>query len=170
MSDTSRISESGFPLGPLPTEVLQARIEALTPEQHHVTQKSGTEAPFCGGFLSEKESGVYACIVCQLPLFRSDHKFESGTGWPSFFDVFDQDHVAQKSDESHGMIRTEICCARCDAHLGHAFPDGPPPTGVRHCLNSASLEFFAAGVEIPQMPEISGDPEKGLASAYFGGG
>ena len=92
MSDTPKLSASGFPLDPLPADLLQERVDALTPEQHHVTQKSGTEAPFCGGFLAEKESGTYCCVVCSLPLFRSDHKFDSGTGWPSFFDTFDRDH------------------------------------------------------------------------------
>ena len=165
-------SASGFPLTPPESEHRQQLVDALTPEQHHVTQKSGTEAPFCGGFLSEKSDGVYACVVCHLPLFCSEHKFDSGTGWPSFFDTFDPQHVCQKHDESHGMVRIEITCGRCDAHLGHAFPDGPPPTGTRHCLNSASLYFYPQGQEIPrEIPEAGGiEPRPELARAWFGGG
>jgi peptide-methionine (R)-S-oxide reductase len=101
----------------------------------------GTERPFCGNLLNNKESGVYSCKLCGLPLFRSGSKFESGTGWPSFTTPFDRDHIAYIDDDSHGMVRTEIRCRRCDAHLGHVFPDGPPPTGQRYCLNSVSLEF-----------------------------
>lgn len=166
------ISASGFPLASPEPEHHQRLIDALTPEQHHVTQKSGTEAPFCGGYLAEKTAGVYACVVCHLPLFRSEQKFDSGTGWPSFFDTFDAQHVCQKQDESHGMVRIEITCARCDAHLGHVFPDGPPPTGVRHCLNSASLHFYPEGQSIPhEIPtgEVV-EPGPELSRAWFGGG
>ena len=99
----------------------------------------GTEPPFCGGLLNNKKDGVYACRLCELPLFRSAAKFESGTGWPSFYEPFDQDHVAYVHDASHGMVRTEIRCARCSGHLGHVFEDGPRPTGLRYCMNSASL-------------------------------
>jgi peptide-methionine (R)-S-oxide reductase len=101
----------------------------------------GTEPAFCGGLLKEKAAGVYHCRLCGLPLFRSVAKFESGTGWPSFFAPFDPAHVAEIEDRSHGMVRVEIRCAKCDGHLGHVFPDGPPPTGMRYCLNSVSLKF-----------------------------
>ena len=103
----------------------------------------GTEPPFCGGLLDNKEAGVYTCRLCGLPLFRSTTKFESGTGWPSFYESFDPDHITYLRDRSYGMERVEIRCRRCDGHLGHVFPDGPPPSGRRYCLNSASLEFVA---------------------------
>jgi len=95
--------------------------------------------------LNNKQSGLYACRLCGLPLFRANAKFESGTGWPSFYQPFDPDHITELRDASHGMVRTEIRCRRCDAHLGHVFDDGPPPTRQRHCLNSVSLEFFPEG-------------------------
>jgi peptide-methionine (R)-S-oxide reductase len=103
----------------------------------------GTEAAFCGGLLAEKRPGVYHCRLCGLPLFRSTAKFESGTGWPSFYEPFDVDHIAQIRDTTYGMTRIEIRCKRCDAHLGHVFDDGPRPTGLRYCLNSVSLKFVA---------------------------
>lgn len=113
----------------------------LTPEQFHVARNSGTERPFCGTLLDNKKEGVYACICCGLPLFSSNSKFQSGTGWPSFFEPIAPGNVAEKVDRSHFMVRTEINCARCDAHLGHVFEDGPRPTGLRFCLNSESLRF-----------------------------
>jgi len=113
----------------------------LTKEQFEVLRSSGTERPFCGTLLDNKEKGVYTCAGCGLPLFSSDAKFQSGTGWPSFFQPVAQENVAQRVDRSHSMIRTEINCARCDGHLGHVFNDGPRPTGLRFCLNSASLSF-----------------------------
>jgi peptide-methionine (R)-S-oxide reductase len=105
----------------------------------------GTEPPFCGTLLNNKESGIYACRLCGLPLFKADAKFESGTGWPSFYQPIDPAHVAELVDDSHGMIRTEIRCQRCDGHLGHVFDDGPPPTRKRYCLNSVSMEFVPEG-------------------------
>ncbi len=109
----------------------------------------GTERPFCGVFLDNKKNGVYVCRLCGLPLFASNSKFESGTGWPSFFQPFDDAHVKEISDTSHGMTRVEIRCQRCDAHLGHVFDDGPRPTGLRYCLNSVSLAFVDEGQPLP---------------------
>jgi|SRR5262245_38901020 len=113
----------------------------LTPEQFRILRSSGTERPFCGTLLDNKKQGVYTCAGCGLPLFTSDSKFNSGTGWPSFFQSIALENVAERADHSHGMVRIEINCARCDGHLGHVFPDGPPPTRLRYCLNSESLEF-----------------------------
>ncbi|HMP03966.1 MAG TPA: peptide-methionine (R)-S-oxide reductase MsrB [Gemmatales bacterium] len=113
----------------------------LTPEQYRITRRSGTEPAFCGNLLDNKKKGVYCCVCCGLPLFSSDSKFNSGTGWPSFFSPVSKLNVTQKVDRSYGMVRVEINCARCDAHLGHVFDDGPRPTGLRFCLNSESLTF-----------------------------
>ena len=113
----------------------------LTPQQYRVARNKGTEAPFCGTLLDNKLDGVYSCICCRLPLFASSGKFNSGTGWPSFFQPVADENVATHEDSGHGMARTEILCARCDAHLGHVFPDGPPPTRLRYCVNSESLVF-----------------------------
>ena len=115
--------------------------QRLTPEQYHVTQEKGTERAFTGEYWNEKRDGVYKCVVCGEPLFGSDTKYESGTGWPSFFQPLDPNAVASEEDTSLGMRRTEVHCAKCGAHLGHIFPDGPQPTGTRYCLNSCSLEF-----------------------------
>lgn len=135
------VSASGFDLTPLTDAEKQQRAAGLTAEERRILLNQGTEPPFCGGLLDNKESGIYACKLCHLPLFHADSKFESGTGWPSFFEPVDSDHVRELEDSSHGMVRVEIRCARCDGHLGHVFPDGPPPTGQRFCLNSASLVF-----------------------------
>jgi methionine-R-sulfoxide reductase len=116
----------------------------LTPEQFAVARAHGTERPFCGTLLDNKRDGVYSCICCGLPLFSSNAKFESGTGWPSFFQPIADENVATVSDRSYGMLRVEILCARCGCHLGHVFPDGPPPTRQRHCVNSESLAFTDA--------------------------
>jgi len=113
----------------------------LTPEQFRILRSSGTERPFCGTLLDNKKQGVYSCAGCGLPLFASDAKFNSGTGWPSFFQPIARENVAEHPDDGHGMVRIEINCARCDGHLGHVFPDGPPPTRLRYCLNSESLRF-----------------------------
>lgn len=135
------LSASGYDVSPLPKEEINRLAEGLSPEEREVILFSGTEPPFCGGLLKNKSSGNYLCRLCSLPLFKSDAKFESGTGWPSFFAPFDPDHVAEIRDVSHGMARVEIRCRRCGGHLGHVFPDGPKPTGQRYCLNSASLQF-----------------------------
>ncbi|NBC11638.1 MAG: peptide-methionine (R)-S-oxide reductase MsrB [Planctomycetes bacterium] len=119
--------------------------ERLTPEQFRILRKDGTETPFCGTLLDNKKQGVYACAGCGLPLFTSESKFESGTGWPSFFQPIAATNIAEIEDRSHGMVRTEIECARCGGHLGHVFPDGPKPTGLRYCLNSESLTFAESG-------------------------
>src|SRR5262245_19738782 len=131
--------------------------ERLSPEQFRILRGSGTERPFCGTLLDNKKLGVYSCAGCGLPLFSSDSKFNSGTGWPSFFQPIAPGNVAEKSDHSHGMVRVEINCARCDGHLGHVFLDGPPPTRLRYCLNSESLRF----VPSEQVASLAEGPSRG---------
>ena len=167
------LSKSGYDVTPLPREKVAELARRLDPDAYRVTQKAGTEAPFCGTLLDNKKDGTYVCVVCGLPLFSSEHKFNSGTGWPSFYREFDPQHVSRTADNSHGMTRVEINCARCDAHLGHVFDDGPRPSGERHCLNSASLRFYEKGAELP--PESRPTAPQSAAPAktevaYFAGG
>lgn len=138
-----------FDLTPPSDAQRQALAAQLNDEERRVLLQHGTEAPFCGVFLDNKLEGVYTCRFCGLPLFRSSAKFDSGTGWPSFFEPYAAAHVKTIRDTSYGMVRTEIVCARCDSHLGHVFPDGPPPTFERHCLNSVSLAFTEQGQPLP---------------------
>ncbi len=115
--------------------------EILTPEQYRVLRKKGTERAFTGEYYKESEPGIYCCAACGNELFGSDTKYDSGSGWPSFYDVMSSDAVSLYKDTSHGMVRVEVCCAACDSHLGHVFPDGPRPTGQRYCINSISLDL-----------------------------
>jgi len=139
------VTQPSFDLTPLSASERETLARDLSPDERRILLNQGTEAPFCGNLLDNKKTGTYVCKLCSLPLFRSDDKFDSGSGWPSFFRDYAKGHVRQLEDRSHGMVRVEIRCARCDGHLGHVFPDGPQPTGLRYCLNSASMDFVEQG-------------------------
>jgi peptide-methionine (R)-S-oxide reductase len=150
-------SPAGYDVSRLTSAEIDRLAQDLSREERHVILSAGTERPFCGTLLDNKKDGTYVCRLCGLPLFRSTAKFESGTGWPSFFEPYAREHVEQRPDVSHGMVRTEINCQRCGGHLGHVFDDGPRPTGQRYCLNSASLEFVEAGQALPR--KVSSDAD-----------
>jgi peptide methionine sulfoxide reductase msrA/msrB len=158
-------SKSGHDITPLPRERVEELARKLTPDEARILLRKGTEPPFCGTLLDNKKEGVYICRLCSLPLFASKAKFDSGTGWPSFYKSVDKDHVRYVEDRSHGMVRMEILCARCDGHLGHVFDDGPAPSGQRYCLNSASLEFVENGQQMPPAAR-----PLATETAYFAGG
>lgn len=153
---------AAFDLSPPSQSQREVLITGLAPDERRVLLEHGTEAPGCGVFLDNKREGVYTCRLCGLPLFRSGAKFDSGTGWPSFFEPFDAAHIREIRDSSYGMVRTEIVCARCASHMGHVFPDGPPPSGERHCINSMSLTFTDNGEPYPD-PLERGGAEAGTA-------
>ncbi|MEO1128364.1 MAG: bifunctional methionine sulfoxide reductase B/A protein [Planctomycetota bacterium] len=160
-----RYSSSGHDI----TRLTEAEIEVLavdlTEEERRIMLRKGTEPAFCGNLLDNKQEGTYVCRLCGLPLFSSDAKFKSGTGWPSFYQPVDEDHIGYVQDKSYGMVRTEIVCARSGSHLGHVFEDGPKPTGLRYCLNSASLDFVPKGEEMPERSRAVK-----TEAAYFAGG
>jgi peptide methionine sulfoxide reductase msrA/msrB len=160
-----RYSKSGYDITPLSKERIQELAKPLTEEQRRVVLAAGTERAFCGDLVDNKQKGIYVCVLGGLPLFRSGSKFESGTGWPSFTEPFDTDHIVENVDKTHGMVRTEILDARSGAHLGHVFDDGPAPTGKRYCLNSAAMKFIPDGAPLP----LESRPVR-TETAYFAGG
>lgn len=142
-------SALGFDLTPPSPDQVKQLAARLDPEARRILLDHGTEAPFCGRFDEYEDEGAYVCNLCGLPLFDSRAKFHSGSGWPSFYQGIDADHIRNIRDTSHGMVRTEIRCARCDSHLGHVFEDGPKPTGLRYCLNSVAMDFVPEGEPLP---------------------
>jgi len=167
MSDqmTSTISSSGYEVSRLSEERIAELAKGLTEDERVVILNQGTEPAFCGNLTDNKMDGTYICRLCDLPLFKSDSKFTSGTGWPSFFQPYDEAHVGTHTDTAYGMVRDEIVCARCGGHLGHVFTDGPKPTGLRFCVNSVSLDFVEDGKELPEKPIA-----ETIKTAYFAGG
>jgi peptide-methionine (R)-S-oxide reductase len=151
-------SALGFDLTPPSPDQIQDLAARLDPEARRILLNHGTEAPFCGKFDEYEEDGTYTCNLCALPLFSSRAKFHSGSGWPSFYQSIDKDHIRYLRDVSHGMVRTEIRCARCDSHLGHVFEDGPRPTGQRYCMNSVAMDFVPEGEALPDRLQ-RGTPE-----------
>ncbi|MEM8836434.1 MAG: bifunctional methionine sulfoxide reductase B/A protein [Planctomycetota bacterium] len=164
-TDLPVYSDSGHDITPLPRETVEKLAEKLSDEARKIMLNDGTEPPFCGGLLDNKQEGTYCCALCSLPLFSSDAKFDSGSGWPSFFQPVDVAHIHTKEDRSYGMVRTEIECERCRGHLGHVFQDGPKPTGLRFCLNGQAMVFFANGEALPPAAQ----PVQ-TETAYFAGG